>query len=212
MAARRTRRGWETLAATYRSMALTLTPSLLPSPRSCHQQSRDRTSRIECSCIQRLRRALILGGCSGGCKLCLMRAPSHWGVLSPPSPVTPPLSCVPPHPQVGINDTVQLRLMRPLILGAAGAAGARAQLDQAAELVVAAAAAAKAAGSSSGGLMDAIPADLRATALVLAVRSGNATAYEAVMAAYLQVLGECVGKEWSVGERGGERGRDEREG
>ena len=94
---------------------------------------------------------------------------------------------------------MQLRLMRPLILGAAGTAGARAQLDQAAELVVAAA---KAAGGGSGGLMDAIPADIRGTALVLAVRSGNATAYEAVMAAYLQVLGESVGGRRGYGGEG----------
>ena len=101
---------------------------------------------------------------------------------------------------------MQLRLMRPLILGAAGTAGARAQLDQAAELVVAAAAPAKAAGGGSGGLMDAIPADLRGTALVLAVRSGNATAYEAVMAAYLQVLGECVGGRRGYGGEGRREG------
>ncbi|GAX86141.1 hypothetical protein CEUSTIGMA_g13554.t1 [Chlamydomonas eustigma] len=85
-------------------------------------------------------------------------------------------------------DNTQLRLLRPLLLTAAGAAGATQQLEQATELLLNASVSSGSTAFTSDqeGWVSLIPADLRATVYALSVMSGNTSAYGIIKSLYLQ--------------------------
>jgi hypothetical protein len=102
---------------------------------------------------------------------------------------------IPGHSQLGLlfsvnsSESTQLRLLRPLLLLAAGASGADTQLEQATQVLLNASASSGSAVSTSvqEGWVSLIPADLRAAVYTLSVMSGNISAHKVIKSLYLQV-------------------------